>query len=217
MMDQATLDRIVATGAVGIVRASDACNLTAIVEALWRGGLDVIEITATTPGVDDAIRRVAAELPGVVIGAGTVLDPETADRVLRAGARFLVSPTASRAVIDAAHAAGAVAIPGALTPSEIVAAWESGGDLIKVFPAEPLGVEYVRALRGPLPQIPLAPTGGVDGTNAGEYLEAGAAVVCVGGWLVPKEAIAREDYRLMTRRAADLIGVVRRIRERRAR
>lgn len=208
-----TLDRIVRAGAVGIIRASKNCDLPAIVEALWEGGLGVIEITATSPGAAAAIRQVCSTLPDVLIGAGTVLDAASANRMLDAGARFLVSPSTARDVLEVAQSTGAVAIPGALTPTEIVSAWQGGGDLIKVFPAASFGPAYIRALQGPLPDIPLAPTGGVDGENAGEYLSAGATVVCVGGWLAPKDAILRGDYGLMKGRAESLVSAVAQYRE----
>lgn len=214
MKRQETLEGILAAGSVAIIRASTDCDLVGIVEALWKGGLGVIEITATTPGARDAIHRVSTTLPDVLIGAGTVLDASSAGQVLDAGARFLVSPSIAYDVLKVAHEREAVAIPGALTPTEIVAAWKAGADLVKVFPASAHGPDYIRALQGPLPEIRLAPTGGVTGVNAHDYLYAGATVVCVGGWLIPNDAIRRRDYPAMTKRARTLAAAVARSQER---
>jgi len=211
---QESLARILRTRAVGIVRASIGCDLVAIAKALLAGGVDVVEITATTPGVEDGIRGISARLGDILIGAGTVLGRESAQRMLDAGAKFLVSPSLDREVVRCASERDAVAIPGALTATEVIAAWEAGGDIIKVFPAAALGASYIRALKGPLPEIPLAPTGGVTADNAGEYLKAGASIVCVGGWLTPETALRQEDYATVTKRAERLVLAVKRARER---
>lgn len=207
--------RILRSGAIGIVRVRENVDLVAIVEALHAGGVECIEITMTTPGVLEAIRRVAGGAPDLLIGAGTVLTPDDAEDAMDAGARFLVSPTFSPDVVDAGHARDAVVIPGAMTPTEIHTAWMAGADLVKVFPASVGGPAMIRALRGPLPRVPLAPTGGVDGVNAGAYVEAGADVVCVGGWLVPREAVERGEFDELTRRAGQLMDEIQRARGRR--
>ena len=214
MTHRRTLEKILASGSIAIVRATIACDLMGIVEALGEGGLEVVEITATTPGACEAIHRVSTGLPDVLIGAGTVIDAASARRVLDAGARFLVSPTMDEEVMQVACERQAVAIPGALTPTEIVAARNAGADVVKVFPAATYGPDYIQALKAPLPGIRLAPTGGVTGANAGAYLQAGAAVVCVGSWLVPRDAVRRGKYAVISERARALVNTVARFQER---
>jgi 2-dehydro-3-deoxyphosphogluconate aldolase/(4S)-4-hydroxy-2-oxoglutarate aldolase len=210
------LQRIIDAGAIGIVRAKVTTDLLKTVAALASGGLKVLEITMTSPGALHAIGSIRAQLPDVLIGAGTVLGEHDAKRAVEAGAFFLVSPSIDVEVIEVAKASDAVSIPGALTPTEVVTAWGSGADLVKVFPAEAVGAAYIRALRGPLPKIPLAPTGGITAENAAEYLAAGATIVCAGGWLVPAAAMANEDYNLIATRASDLCASIRGYRERRS-
>ena len=199
---KATLDSILSSGAIGIVRMDAPSGLVRVVEALSRGGMDCIEITMTTPGALAAIETVAERLPDVVIGAGTVLDGETACDAIRAGARFLVTPAVTLDVVEAAHRYGAVSIPGAMTPTEALSAWQAGANLIKLFPASLGGPGFFRALKGPLPQIPFVATGGVSVENAPAYIEAGATAVCFGGSLIPKRIVEESDYGELTRRAA---------------
>lgn len=210
MTRAATFHRILAEKLIGIVRLDGASDFAAIARALHAGGMGCLEITLTTPGALDGIREISDSVPDVIIGAGTVLDAEAARRAIRAGARFLVAPTASLEVVGVAKAEGVVSIPGALTPSEIYNVWAAGADLVKVFPASVGGPDYIRSLRGPLPQIPLAPTGGVTVENAGEFLRAGAAALCVGGWLVPKDAVQKRQYGVLTERASMVVDAVRR-------
>jgi 2-dehydro-3-deoxyphosphogluconate aldolase/(4S)-4-hydroxy-2-oxoglutarate aldolase len=195
---------------VAICRVDDSAALMSIVDSLHRGGLSCIEITMTTPDVLQAITRVASELKEVSIGAGTVLDGETARQAILAGAEFLVTPTVARDAILVARRYGIPVIVGAMTPTEIQMAWEAGADFVKVFPADVLGPAFIKALMGPLPQIPLAPTGGITAGNAGEYIAAGAAIVCAGGWLVDAAAIARGDFEELTKRARELVTAVKR-------
>jgi len=195
---------------LAIVRLRDTTPLVAVAQALRDGGIRAIEFTMTTPGALPAIERCRARFGAdVAIGAGTVLDAESAVRCLDAGAQFLVSPGLDQAVIDRAHAGGALAFPGALTPTEIIAAWRGGADVVKVFPARALGPRYIADVRAPLPTIPLIPTGGVDETNAAAYLRAGAVAVTVGGNLIDPEAIDRCDWASLTRRARDLVAAAR--------
>jgi 2-dehydro-3-deoxyphosphogluconate aldolase/(4S)-4-hydroxy-2-oxoglutarate aldolase len=142
------------------------------------------------------------------MGAGTVLDAATARQAILAGAEFLVTPTLEPDVIEMAHRYGKVVIPGAMTPTEILTAWEMGADMVKVFPASILGPKYLRAVHGPLPQIPLVPTGGITGENAGDFIRAGAAMVCGGSWLVDKKAVAGGRYEFLTERARILLEAV---------
>lgn len=147
------------------------------------------------------------------MGAGTVLDAATARQAILSGAGFLVTPTVELDVIEMAHRYGKVVIAGAMTPTEILTAWEAGADMVKVFPADVLGPGYLKAVHGPLPQIPLVPTGGVTAKTAGEFIRAGAAMVCAGGWLVDKQAIANKRYEVLSERARQLVDAVSKARE----
>jgi len=200
------------SGALGIIRVDQAEGLVRIAQAIQEGGLDCVEITMTTPGALRAIEEAGGKLEGVTMGAGTVLDATTARQAILAGAEFLVTPTVELDVIEMAHRYGVVVIPGAMTPTEILTAWEMGADMVKVFPASVLGPSYLKAVRGPLPQIPLVPTGGITADNAGEFICAGAAMVCAGGWLVDKKAVAEGRYEVLTERARKLVEAVQKAR-----
>ena len=195
-MSQQTVSRLREVGIVPIIRASSADVVVPIAEALLQAGLPVVEITMTVPKAIEAIGAVAKRFLGtVLVGAGTVTDAETARRAVEAGAEFIVTPCLVPEVIEAAHRAGVAVLPGALTPSEVFEAFRLGGDLVKVFPVQSVGgAAYVRALRGPFPDIPLVPTGGVTLDNIGELFQAGAAAVGVGSELISKDALARHDY-----------------------
>ena len=200
------------SGVIGIIRVSTAQDLIRIAKALREGGLSCLEITMTTPGALRAIEEARGELPDVLMGAGTVLDAPTARQAILAGAQFLVTPTVELDVIETAHRYGVPVIPGAMTPTEILTAWEAGADMVKVFPASVLGPEFIKAVHGPLPQIPLVPTGGITADNAGEFIRAGAAMVCAGGWLVDKKAVAEGRYEVLTEKARRLVEAVRKAR-----
>ena len=200
------------TGALGIIRVSQAEGLIRIAQALQDGGINCVEITMTTPGALRAIEEASEELTGVIMGAGTVLDATTARQAILAGAEFLVTPTVELDVIEMAHRYGKVVIPGAMSPTEILTAWEAGADMVKVFPASVLGPSYLKAVRGPLPQIPLVPTGGITADNAGEFIRAGAAMVCAGGWLVDKKAVSEGCYEVLSERAHLLVEAVQKAR-----
>lgn len=196
------LQRIRAQGLIAIVRAPDADPLIPIAEALHAGGVEVIEFTLTVPGALEALPHARATLPPqVVLGVGTVLDAESARAAILAGAQFIVTPTLDERVIRLCNRYGIPVIPGAFTPTEILRAWEWGGDLIKVFPASVAGPEYCRAIHGPLPHIPLVPVGGITLDNAADYLRAGAVAVGVGGNLVSSELIRRRDWAALTQLA----------------
>src|SRR5215213_7558247 len=191
MSREATLKRILDGGLVAVVRAESGEQLVPVVGALAEGGVTAAEITFTVPDAIDVIRRVRRELGGaVVLGAGTVLDPETARAALLAGAEYLVAPVVNLDVIRLARRYDKVVMPGAFTPTEILAAWEAGADVVKVFPADVGGPAYLKAIRGPLPQIRLMPTGGVDLSTAESFLKAGACCLGVGSALVDPKAIA---------------------------
>lgn len=209
-----TVARLREVGIIPVIRAPSADAAVAVAEALLAAGLTVAEITMTVPNAIDAIGAVARRFPGaVLLGAGTVTDAETVKRAVDAGAEFIVSPCVVPGVIDAARRAGVAVLPGALTPSEVFEAFRLGGDMVKVFPAQSVGgAAYLRALRGPFPDIPLVPTGGVTLDNLGELFQAGAAAVGVGTELVSKDALARGDYAAIGALAKQFLAAVRQAR-----
>ena len=213
-MDRKTvvLNQLLEKKVLGIIRLQTVKEFPRLVLALQLGGVHCVEITMTTPGALRAIEEASEELTGVIMGAGTVLDATTARQVILAGAEFLVTPTVELDVIEMAHRYGKVVIPGAMSPTEILTAWEAGADMVKVFPASVLGPSYLKAVRGPLPQIPLVPTGGITADNAGEFIRAGAAMVCAGGWLVDKKAVSEGCYEVLTERAHLLVEAVQKAR-----
>ena len=176
---------------VPVIRASSAQHALDAVEAVEEGGIPIVEITLTVPGAVEVIRNVVARCGGrILIGAGTVCSREQAAACLDAGAHFLVSPGLSVSVLDAAKSAGAVAIPGALTPTEIMAAAEAGAKVIKIFPCGSVGgPKYIKALRGPFPDLSFIPTGGVNTANAAEFFAAGAFAIGMGGDLIDAAAL----------------------------
>lgn len=183
------LERIGREKAVAIIRAASAQQALEAGRAAIDGGLGVVEVTMNTPGALDAIRELAAK-PGALIGAGTVLDRKTADACMAAGARLIVSPHTDPDLIAHVRGAGAIVIPGALTPTEVVRAWQAGAHIVKIFPAAQVGgPEYLRLLRGPLSQVRLMPTGGVTVENATDYLKAGAYAVGLTSALFPSELL----------------------------
>ncbi len=198
----AAYEFLIQTRLIAIVRADAGADLPAIAGALRRGGIEAIEFTMNTPGALEAVRACADTMGGdTLIGAGTVLRPAQAIDAAHAGARFLVSPVVNPDVIEAAHAAGCVAIPGAYTPTEMAQAEAFGADLVKLFPANTLGPEYVRNVLAPLDPIELVPTGGVSVENAVAYLDAGAAALAVGSSLTRPEWVAAGDYDAMEQAA----------------
>ncbi|KTG07767.1 2-dehydro-3-deoxyphosphogluconate aldolase [Haloprofundus marisrubri] len=211
---QSAYARITDNGVVGIVRGVDADRTIEVVDALVDGGVDTVEITADTAGVLDTLDAVTStfDRSEALVGAGTVLDSETARAVLLAGASFVVTPSFDPGVVETCNRYGAVVAPGVQTPTEAVRAYEAGADLLKIFPASSLGPDYVRSLGGPLPQLPLVPTGGVSLDNVEAYIDAGAAAVGVGSSLVDTEAIAAGEYDVLTERAAQFRAAVDRTR-----
>jgi 2-dehydro-3-deoxyphosphogluconate aldolase / (4S)-4-hydroxy-2-oxoglutarate aldolase len=181
--ESAFLERLSVTGVVAVIRAPSADAAFAMSQALVRGGVLGIEITFSTPGAPDAIARARRELPSALVGAGTVLEQAQLEAAADAGAAFLVSPHFDEALVASARERGVPFLAGALTPTEVVRAWRAGVACVKLFPGSVVGPSYVKALRGPLPQIPLMPTGGVDEGNLAEWLAAGAVAVGMGGAL----------------------------------
>jgi 2-dehydro-3-deoxyphosphogluconate aldolase/(4S)-4-hydroxy-2-oxoglutarate aldolase len=197
-------------GVVAVIRLKDAARLRAVVDAIAAGGVRVLEVTMTVPGAVELIAELAPTLPdGFLLGAGTVTDSATASRVIDAGARFVVSPVFRRAVIATCHGRDVPVMPGCFTPSEILDAWESGADIVKVFPATVLGPGFLKDIRGPLPQVKMMPTGGVTIDNAGEWIRAGAVAVGVGTALLDATAISDGNYRLLRSNAERIVANVR--------
>jgi 2-dehydro-3-deoxyphosphogluconate aldolase/(4S)-4-hydroxy-2-oxoglutarate aldolase len=203
------VQRIMACGVVAIVRMDDAAGLGQVAQAIKEGGVDVIEFTMTTPGALDIIAKCSAKFGGsVLLGAGTVLDPETARAAILAGARFLVSPTLNTAVIDLAHRYDVAMIPGTFTPTELLTAWEAGADLLKVFPATALGPQYFKDVLAPLPYLRMVPTGGVSLANCADFVKAGAVAVAVGSNLVDKKVVKEGRWADLTATAQKFVAAV---------
>jgi len=210
MSKDEVLAGLLASKVVAVVRLTDADKLAAAAAALCRGGVRALEITMTVPGAVEIIREMARNrAPGVLVGAGTVLDPGTARDVIAAGAEFVVSPITDRGVIETCREAGVLVAPGAFTPTEIVAAWRAGADIVKVFPATSLGPQFFRDMRGPLPQVRLMPTGGVGLENAREFLAAGACCVGMGTALLDKTIMEKADWEALSARAGCLVESLR--------
>jgi 2-dehydro-3-deoxyphosphogluconate aldolase/(4S)-4-hydroxy-2-oxoglutarate aldolase len=208
-----TLKRILDCGVIAVVRAESGSELVPVVEALADGGVIAVEITFTVPNAIEVISQVRKTLGDrVVLGAGTVLDPETARAALLAGAEYIVSPALNVDVIRLCRRYDKVVMPGAFTPTEVLHAWEHGADVVKIFPADAVGPPYLKALRGPFPQIRVMPTGGVDLNTAEAFLRAGACCLGVGSQLVNPKAVAGKDFGRLTDLARQYAALVRRVR-----
>jgi 2-dehydro-3-deoxyphosphogluconate aldolase/(4S)-4-hydroxy-2-oxoglutarate aldolase len=196
-------------GVVAVVRLDDLSKAVPLTEALVAGGVRAVEFTFTNPAATGAITA-AREALGerALIGAGSVLDAETARVAILAGAAFVVTPTVSLPVIEICNRYGVATVIGALTPTEILTAWQAGATYVKVFPASQGGPRYLRDVRGPLPQIKLIPTGGVDANNAGDFIRAGAVAVALGSNLVDPRSVASEDWPTITTRAQTIAAAV---------
>ena len=204
-----TLGAILESGLVAIIRSDRPQGLVETANALAEGGVKALEVTLTTPGALDAITHLAAASEGrFIVGAGSVLDGESARAAILAGAEFLVMPVVNVGAIEVAKRYGKVACPGALTPTEVVSAAQAGADIIKVFPASQFGPGYIKAVRAPLPQMRLMPVGGVNLINAGDYVRAGACALGVGGSLVNSKRIAAGDFAAITQLAADFVQTI---------
>src|SRR3989440_8979857 len=207
------LRRVIDGGIVAVVRSADPGPLVEVVRALADGGVTVAEVTFTVPNALDVIREAKKQLGDrVLLGAGTVLDPETARAALLAGAEFVVAPTVNFDVIRVCRRYDKLVMPGAFTPTEVLAAWEAGADVVKVFPAEVVGPAFFRAVRGPLPQIRMMPTGGVDLNTAAEFLKAGACCLRGGRQLRSPKAIADRNFTRIRDLARQYIAVVKQVR-----
>ncbi len=197
-----TLEKLLATGVVAVIRMKDPQRLLDVIKAISAGGVTSVEVTMTVPGAIQSIEKLVKELPDeVLIGAGTVTDVATAREVIGAGARFVVGPILNLDIVTICHEKETVAIPGCFSPTEIVAAWNAGADIVKVFPATSLGPKYFKDLRGPFPDLRLMPTGGVTIENVGEWVKAGAVAVGIGSDLLDRRAIEEGRYEVLTERA----------------
>jgi len=202
-------ERVTDCGVIAVLRAKSSAELIDVSNALYAGGVTAIEVTMTTPGALDVIKVVSAELGGkVVVGVGSVLDPETARAAILAGADYVVAPTLNEAVVRITKRYGKVCIPGAFTPTEVLRAWDSGADAVKVFPTSSVGPQYIKDLKGPLPQIPLVPTGGVSVETCGDFIRAGAIAVGAGSALVSSQAVAADNWPAITDTAKRMVDEV---------
>lgn len=211
MEKREVFNRMIGEGVIPVVRVTSAKEAIEVSDAIKEGGISLIEITMSVQGAIDVIKELTQKYQDeIIMGAGTILDPETARAALLAGAQFIVTPTLNLEVIQLAHRYSAVVVPGAMTPTEILTAWNAGADLVKVFPAAQLGgPEYLKALKGPLPQILLVPTGGVNLQNAGAFIQAGASAIGVGGELVDKKAVQAKKFQVITDNARAFLKAVR--------
>lgn len=201
--------RVEQCGVIAIVRLDDYSRAVDLVGALTEGGIDVIEFTYTNPAAGAAIAEVkAAVKDAALVGAGTVLDPETARAAILLGADFIVTPTLNVETIRLCQRYSVPTVIGSFTPTEILTAWEAGATFVKVFPASAVGPRYLKDVAGPLPQVRLIPTGGVSADNAGEFIKAGARAVALGSNLVDAESVAVGDWGTITQRARDAVAAV---------
>jgi 2-dehydro-3-deoxyphosphogluconate aldolase/(4S)-4-hydroxy-2-oxoglutarate aldolase len=205
------LQRINETGLLPVLRAASVEEALALAKAIEAGGIAALEVTMTVPGAVEVIRSLARQSGDLIlIGAGTVLDPETARACILAGAEFIVSPSLNLKTIELCRRYGVAVIPGALTPTEVVTAWEAGADVVKVFPCSAVGgAKYLKALKAPFPQIELIPTGGVTLSTAAEFLAAGAFALGVGADLVNPKALADGKPEIITQIAKEYVEIVR--------
>lgn len=213
MSQSSLLQRVLDRGIVAVIRAESPDSLVDVAEALVAGGVDVMEVTFTVPRAVQVLEKVSAKLGSrVLLGAGTVLDSETARIAILAGAEFIVSPTVSIPVIDVCRRYSKLAMPGALTPTEVLTAWEAGADIVKIFPSELTGPQYIKSLRAPLPQVRMMPTGGVNLNTAEEFLKAGACALGIGSSLVEPKAVSGGDFKRIESLASQYVEIVERFR-----
>jgi 2-dehydro-3-deoxyphosphogluconate aldolase/(4S)-4-hydroxy-2-oxoglutarate aldolase len=214
MNKQQILASMMEIGVVPVVRTPTADAAIRSIEAIHRGGIRAAEITMTVPGAIRALEKVADQFgDSIILGAGTVLDPETARACLLAGAQFFVTPALNLKTIEIAQRYSTPIMPGALTPTEVVSAWEAGADIVKIFPASAVGgAKYIRALKGPFPQIEMIPTGGVNLETTADFLKAGACAVAVGGELIDGATIKEGKYDVFEERAREYLEIVQRTR-----
>jgi len=210
-----TITRIIETGLIPVIRAESSDIAMRAIDAIKEGGISVLEITMTVPGAIRVIEEVARRFgEDAIVGAGTVLDAETARACILAGAQFIVSPALDLDTISCCRRYSIPVMPGAMTPSEVVTAWKAGADFVKVFPANALGgASYIKSLKAPLPQVELVPTGGVSLKTAADFIKAGAAALGVGADLVDTAALRKGEDKAISERAKQFIEIVKSARE----
>jgi 2-dehydro-3-deoxyphosphogluconate aldolase/(4S)-4-hydroxy-2-oxoglutarate aldolase len=210
MTKQDVLKKVAEVGLVPVVRAESADDAMAVVDAIREGGVPVLEITMTVPGAIGLMEQMARRFgKDVVLGAGTVLDPETARACILSGAAFVVSPALNRGTIEICRRYSVAVLPGALTPTEVLTAWEAGADVVKVFPCGALGgASYIKSLKAPLPHIAMIPTGGVSVKTAADFIKAGSMALGVGADLVDTKAIREGNARAVTEKAREYVRLV---------
>ena len=215
MTKQAILSTIREIGLVPVVRTPSAESAVKAIEAIYEGGIRLAEVTMTVPGAVRVLEKLADHFGDrMLLGAGTVLDPETCRVCMLAGAQFFVTPALNFKTIEMAHRYSKPISPGALTPTEVLAAWDAGADIVKIFPCDNVGgPKYIKALKAPFPQIEMIPTGGVSLTTAGDFLKAGACAVAVGGELIDSKTISEGNYGIFTERARRFLDAVKTARE----
>jgi 2-dehydro-3-deoxyphosphogluconate aldolase/(4S)-4-hydroxy-2-oxoglutarate aldolase len=211
MTKKEVANRIVEIGVVPVVRASSAEQATRAAEAVYAGGIPIVEVTMTVPGAVEVIAHLTKNMgTKILVGAGTVLDAETAERCIRAGAEFIVSPGFDFETVKFVNRAGKLMMSGALTPTEVINAWKAGSDFVKIFPCGTVGgAKYIKALKAPLPQIPMVPTGGVNLNTAADFILAGAAALGIGGELVSTWALESGNTTPIIEAALSFVSIVR--------
>ncbi|KAF0140340.1 MAG: 2-dehydro-3-deoxyphosphogluconate aldolase/4-hydroxy-2-oxoglutarate aldolase [Stygiobacter sp.] len=202
MKREKILEDILKRKSVAVIRLKEADKLKKVIEALALGGVSVAEITMTVPNAIGLIKQITQELSeDIIVGVGSVLNADVAKQAIEAGAKYVVSPVFKKEIIDAAHAYDVPAMPGCFTPTEVLTAYEYGADVVKVFPADVLGMAFFKGILAPMPHLKLMPTGGVSLTNAGDWIKAGAVAVGIGSALLDKDAIDSENYSKLTENA----------------
>jgi 2-dehydro-3-deoxyphosphogluconate aldolase / (4S)-4-hydroxy-2-oxoglutarate aldolase len=209
MTRESVLSEILKRKAVAVIRAKEPEKLKKIIEAIAKGGITVAEITMTVPNAIQLIEKMSNEVDdNIIIGVGSVLNKQTALDAIKAGAKYVVSPILKKEIIETAHQNNVPVMPGCFTPTEIQTAFEYGADIIKVFPADVVGMAFFKSILAPMPHLKLMPTGGVSLANAGEWIKAGACAVGLGTALLDKKAIENEDYNALTKNASTIINSI---------
>ncbi len=209
MKKEEVLAKILDTGIMPGIRSSSAEDGRFAADAIAKGGIPIVEITMTVPKAIDVIAEMVRNSPNLIVGAGTVLDLETARRCLDAGAYFLTSPGLNLGIVEFAVKENILVIAGAMTPTEVYAAWRAGSELVKVFPCAPIGgPAYIKALRGPFPQVPIMAAGGVNQVTAADFILAGAAALGIGGRLIPKAAVEHRQPEQISELARRFLRIV---------
>ena len=206
------VDQIIDCGVVAVLRADSPAQLMDVSKALREGGVVAIEVTMTVPGALKVIEEASAKMKDTIIGVGTVLDPETARAAILAGAEYVVSPVLNLDVVAMAKRYGKAVMPAGFTPTEILAAWQAGADVVKVFPASIAGPTFFKDILGPLPSLKLMPTGGVDATTTPAFIKAGAVAVGAGSAMVDKQAVADKNWAKLTETARSFVDAVKQAR-----